>query len=304
MRIQSKSLSYWSKAYLQVSLSYRHREPTPSNCGIANEKLASLALVAVLDNDESAVQRLCSHLPKLLVSHTAGTSCEWLYGYSGLLYLLRLCRCFVPQTSQHIDRAAQDVVNCILNHPQPWKWHGKEYLGAVHGTIGIITQLVLSFHSQQVLDKLSPALANLLRTQFPSGNFPSSSHSSHSDVLVQFCHGAPGFILALRSVLPYFPHLQQEIISAIEKAQKCVMERGVLIKSPCLCHGLYGNALSLPRCDMLKFLKLSCQGGIEWDDEEDPDDRFGLFTGEGGRSWAMAIAAKQKEGMVLGFNGI
>ena len=198
----------------------------------------------------------------------------------------------------------RDIVDCVLNHPQPWKWHGKEYLGAVHGTIGIITQIVLSFHSQQVLDKLSPILANLLRTQYTSGNFSSSSTSSHNDVLVQFCHGAPGFLVSLRSLLPYFPDLRPEITSAIQKAEQCVLERGVLTKFPCLCHGVYGNALSLPSHDMLKFLKLTCQGGMKWDDEEDPDEGFGLFTGEGGRSWAMAIAAKQKEATVLGFNDL
>ena len=83
-----------------------------------------------------------------------------------------------------------------------------------------------------------------------------------------------------------------------------MVERGVLKKSPCLCHGVYGNALALPNQDMCKFLKLTCQGGIEWDEENDLDEKFGLFTGEGGRSWAMAIAAKQMEGRILGFNDI
>ena len=101
-----------------------------------------------------------------------------------------------------------------------------------------------------------------------------------------------------------FPIYDMKSLPQFRKRKNVSSERGVLTKFPCLCHGVYGNALSLPSHDMLKFLKLTCQGGINWDEEEDPDERFGLFTGEGGRSWAMAIAAKQKEGTILGFNDL
>jgi hypothetical protein len=74
-------------------------------------------------------------------------------------------------------------------------------------------------------------------------------------------HGASGFLNSLRSLLPHFPGLRREITSAIENAERCVLERGVLRKSPSLCHGLYGNALSLPTSDMLKMLRLSCPEG-------------------------------------------
>ena len=32
------------------------------------------------------------------------------------------------------------VMEPILEHGPSWPWHGKDYLGAVHGRIGIITQ--------------------------------------------------------------------------------------------------------------------------------------------------------------------
>jgi hypothetical protein len=136
LKVQSKSLRFWSQAYLDLSLSYesRHRDVQPSHCGIANEKLTTGALVAVLQNDESAVEKLCGYIPNLLL-HTEEGSCEWLYGLSGLLYLLRLCRSFLPHVSSHVDQAIQAITNSILNRRQPWSWYGKVYLGAGHGII-------------------------------------------------------------------------------------------------------------------------------------------------------------------------
>jgi hypothetical protein len=185
LNVQSKTLIYWSNEYLRTSLSYSPRNPTPQNCGTANERLTSLALVAVLDNDQSAVDELCDYIPRLLAAPVGTGSCEWLYGLSGLLYLLCLCRSSFP-SSLGIKSAIDDTTNYILRDPQPWMWHGKEYLGAVHGTIGIIAQLVLSSPSMEVLAFLSPILSSLLATQLPSGNLPSSAHSTHNDVLVQF----------------------------------------------------------------------------------------------------------------------
>jgi len=151
---------------------------------------------------------------------------------------------------------------------------------------------------------MSPLLSSLLATQFTSGNFPSSTHSTHNDVLVQFCHGAPGFLISLRSLFPHFPDLQRQITSAIGDAERCVLKRGVLRKSPSLCHGLYGNALSLSATDMPKMLRLSCPEAHEWSEDDDEDKRFGLQTGEGGRCWAMAIAASERVGSILGYNDV
>ena len=96
------------------------------------------------------------------------------------------------------------------------------------GTIGTRTQIALSSPFPNHLHKLSHILQNLLETQLPSGNFPSSLDSSHKDILVQFCHGAPGFIISFYSLLPHFPELTKPLQSAIQKAEKCVLERGIL----------------------------------------------------------------------------
>lgn len=41
---------------------------------------------------------------------------------------------------------------------------------------------------------IKPTLDWLMRQQLSSGNFPSSLESKSRDRLVQWCHGAPGFV--------------------------------------------------------------------------------------------------------------
>ena len=48
----------------------------------------------------------------------------------------------------------------------------------------------------EILEVAKPCLEFLLTQRFSSGNFM-SSYGSTSDRLVQWCHGAPGFVLLL-----------------------------------------------------------------------------------------------------------
>ncbi|KAL1843663.1 hypothetical protein VTK73DRAFT_2789, partial [Phialemonium thermophilum] len=96
-----------------------------------------------------------------------------------------------------------------------------------------------------VAPRLEATLARLLDAQLGDGNWPSSEgHPGRH--LVQFCHGAPGFVLSLLSLRPYFPALQDRVDAAIKKARECIWEQGLLRKEPSLCHGILGNALTFP----------------------------------------------------------
>jgi hypothetical protein len=48
--------------------------------------------------------------------------------------------------------------------------------------------------------------------------------------LVQFCHGAPGFILSLLAIRPQFPKLHTQIDIAIALGRRIVWEKGLLTK--------------------------------------------------------------------------
>ncbi|RYC63002.1 hypothetical protein CHU98_g3228 [Xylaria longipes] len=265
LQFEHQSLLEWSQAYLQLGARTHRRTPTPSHCGIGDETLAHLALGAVISEDSSLAKQLCAYA-EVINSSTDDGSNEWLYGRAGYLYLLRLCREVFPKehhaaTAARLERTISSTVNRILNVPQPWTWHGKQYLGAAHGSVSIITQVVLSMPS--VAGRLQPLILELLNHQFSTGNFPSSLPAG-SDQLVQFCHGGPGFVISLRTLLPYFPEISDKIKNAISKAQSDIWRRGLLTKEPCLCHGITGNALAFDKDDQfLHFLSFMGSERIE-----------------------------------------
>lgn len=137
-------------------------------------------------------------------------------------------------------------------------FHGKEYFGAAHGLAGILTIIMESikifrdfykeFNPMQ-LSKIELAVKHsllyLINSLSPDGNLPSSSKKKSESRLVAFCHGAPGFItplaLSLETLKILTKHEQKIILVAIEKCQKCVWKKGILLKGWGLCHGISGN---------------------------------------------------------------
>jgi len=307
---KGQSFSDWAQAYLDLGPTGKHGEIDPNHCGIANEVLAQLALRAAIEQDASLVQRLCSYAKVINTTDEQGSD-EWLYGRSGYLYFLRLVRSALDPQEQFsanklVEETIQKTVDRILASPRPWRWHGTAYLGAAHGSIGIVCQVVLSAPSRAGL--LEETVAQLLDLQFPSGNFPSSLPPG-SDELVQFCHGGPGFVLALTSIRPYFPALQARIDQAVEAARRDIWRRGLLTKVPCLCHGIAGNALALAdEAEFEHFLACMTTDVLEsqdWMADAGRSDKFvGLYGGEAGRAWVWSVADKKMEKTCLGFNDL
>jgi hypothetical protein len=178
-------------------------------------------------------------------------------------------------------------------------------VGAVHGAIGIITQVILTDASWA--PRLEAELATLLTYQYETGNWPSSIPPGR-DKLVQVCHGAPGVISSLLSIRSYFPKLHSRIDRAIEKGRKDIRERGLLTKEPCLCHGISGNALALEQKDFEHFLSFTTGHEIRAMEKdgmmEKSDDPSGLWTGAAGRVWAWAVAEKGLDKTLLGYNDV
>ena len=77
-----------------------------------------------------------------------------------------------------------------------YEWHGKKYLGAAHGLAGILHVLMDMELTPDEQEDVKASLRYVIRTRFPSGNYP-SSEDSESDRLVHWCHGAPGVALTL-----------------------------------------------------------------------------------------------------------
>ena len=234
---------HWAEAYLRGDRSRcRHRS---GNCGITSERVSLLALNACLSGSTAQVEEFIQGLaPILSPSSETPFPSELLCGRAGTLYLIRMLRYFVPHAGLLLEEPITTLNRQILDKGEDgkgnWFFHGKHYYGAAHGDIGIITQLVLTTPS--LAPRLQPRLEKLLDAQFENGNWPSSAASS-ADRLVQFCHGAPGFIISLLALKQYFPGLSSRIDHAVEMGRACIWERGLLRKEPSLCHGILGNSL-------------------------------------------------------------
>jgi lantibiotic modifying enzyme len=239
--IEGHALGTWSAAYLkhaQDNIS-TYAGPQVGKCGITDDILALLAIGAASSKDADMVANLCDYSAEAIDPETEN---ELLFGRAGYLYLLRLVKASFmddPKTLQLITDTQEDVIDAILDSPRPWKWHGKTYIGAVHGAIGIITQVVLT-NPTKYAEKLQAELAVLLTYQYEGGNFPASV-PPEKDRLVQVCHGAPGVVCSLVSIQEFFTGpLREKIEKAVVKGRECVLERGLLTKEPCLCHGKIG----------------------------------------------------------------
>ncbi|KAL2068464.1 hypothetical protein VTL71DRAFT_16562 [Oculimacula yallundae] len=295
LSIEGKSPQEWAVAYL--NLGQEDVPPlTDESCGITNEYLASNALKACVFKDEKYAKRVLDVLRDL---KTDATWCEWLKGRAGATYLLRMMKHGLPDLSTEIQIVIKQMIEEILPQ-QPWSWDGRQYLGTVHGDIGIITQIVLSdpTYAPQLRDKL----ASLITQQGEDGNWPVVPDKDIG--LVQFCHGAPGMIISLLAIRPYFPGLDQEIENAIVRGRQCIWERGLLVKEPNICHGITGNALPLEGEQREHFLAMATPDlvdeGVENERWEKDEDRYGVLWGEAGRAWVWAEEGRENVGEVEG----
>ncbi|KAK4118402.1 hypothetical protein N657DRAFT_583706 [Parathielavia appendiculata] len=240
--IKGQSAEHWARAYIAPGSRGHNLRLGSHGCGTGDEKLAYEAVRCAVSRDLSDVPQFMSSVSQIMAVEDYPD--EMLYGRAGTLYLLRMVRHWVPGSNDLVDPAISEISNTIMNRGPRWRWHGKRYLGAVHGDIGIVTQLVLT--SPELASRLQPIVEKLLGVQLEDGNWPSSEESGPSGKgLVQFCHGATGFVLSLSALRPHFPGLHAEFNAAVKKGRECIWSQGLLKKEPCLCHGIFGNALAL-----------------------------------------------------------
>ena len=178
---------------------------------------------------------------------------------------------------QRLAEQEKPLLNSNIELPPLfYRWRGRDYVGAAHGLAGILSILLLAdqfitrssmkprvspnkqetvavttindFDSYRLLDKdqlelIRQSLRILIRgLRFEkTGNYPSRYLERDRDDLVQFCHGAPGFVLMYVIAYEYFG--DREFLEAAKDAtDRTVWTRGLLRKGSGLCHGISGNA--------------------------------------------------------------
>eukprot|EP01069_Polyplicarium_translucidae_P007304 Polyplicarium_translucidae@DN3087_c0_g1_i12.p1 len=201
--------------------------------------------------------------------------CEQLYGRAGYLH----CIYFVREKLQRPEFGGAEARKIIVEilqtglanaarpeyKPLPlgFAWHGSIYLGAAHGVVGILHELLNFVGEFELIEAENPCLtatieartgarhiSTLLVQSIDSlccrpcitarGNLRSSLRSS-ADRLVHWCHGAPGLVMLLCKAAAVFrPRAPLYLMHARDLAD-VVWRRGLLRKGVGLCHGIAGN---------------------------------------------------------------
>lgn len=138
------------------------------------------------------------------------------------------------------------------------------YIGAAHGTIGVVYMLIKALQIAPSLQKDSDFVGIIKNTvhyisslQTTFGSFPYKSGEALPEEREpnHWCHGAPGAIPLL--VEAYLTFKDQHFLDLALKSGKCVWKNGLLKKGIGLCHGISGNAYFL-----MSLYKAT--GDIEW----------------------------------------
>ncbi|KFV50828.1 LanC-like 1, partial [Tyto alba] len=187
--------------------------------------------------------------------------------------------------------------NFTAKSPLMYEWYQEYYVGAAHGLAGIYYYLMqpgLGVSQVKLHNTVKPSVDYLCQLKFPSGNYPPCIDDTR-DLLVHWCHGAPGVIYMLVQAYKVFGE-QQYLNDALQCAE-VIWQHGLLKKGYGLCHGTAGNAygfLALYNLTQnMKYLYRACKFA-EWclsygqHGCRTPDTPFSLFEGMAGTIYFLA----------------
>jgi hypothetical protein len=134
-----------------------------------------------------------------------------------------------------------------------WLWtqdlYGRkaQYLGAGHGFAGNVHPLLLGaewldeVRRDALYERCEITLRATVRREGPCANWPAGTWTPRpgaTSMMVQWCHGAPGFVTALA---PFPPGRSSTVDEVLVAAGETVWQAGPLTKGSNLCHGTAGN---------------------------------------------------------------
>jgi lantibiotic modifying enzyme len=291
---------------------------------LEGKQIGALCLLAAIDYQLEIpdTKHTVSHILSLLDASTSQlppSECEVLYGRAGAIQaalwlrqefrdasigrelVVRLAIAILLEGQKQGDRTNSGLLS--------WEWHGKVYVGAAHGIVGIL-QTLLSLDPQDwnaiqrkiptALQKIQETMHSLMNPDFcfESGNLKSSVPAKKlcADKLVHWCHGAPGLVLLWIQAANVFPNDKEMCFrNAKQVADNVLWRRGLLRKGVGLCHGISGNGMVLLRLAMIEEVTEErtkwrnrafqyVQFAMEYLDQlkHIPDGPYSLFEGVGG----------------------
>ncbi|XP_053328298.1 glutathione S-transferase LANCL1 [Spea bombifrons] len=235
---------------------------------------------------------------------------ELLYGRMGYLYALlfinkqygmeKIPSSYIQQVCNTVLDSGERLSvhrNFTAQSPLMYEWYREYYVGPAHGLAGIYYYLMqpeCGVSSEKLQSLIRPSVNYFSHLKFTSGNYPACV-GDHRDLLVHWCHGAPGVIYMLIQAFKVFRE-DKYLADALHCAE-VAWHRGLLKKGYGLCHGTAGNAYSFLALYNLtrdvKYLYRACKFA-EWCMDygehgcRTPDTPFSLFEGMAGTIYFLA----------------
>uniref|UniRef100_A0A0R3RTC9 LanC-like protein 3 n=1 Tax=Elaeophora elaphi TaxID=1147741 RepID=A0A0R3RTC9_9BILA len=129
--------------------------------------------------------------------------------------------------------------------PLMYQYHGRHYLGAAHGLMGILQMLLcfVEFLDEEAKSDVLKTVDWILSLQLKNGNIPSKVEEEGIDQgeneLVQWCHGATGAVHLM--IVAYLRTRNEKYLKSADAALNLIWEKGILMKGPGICHGAAGS---------------------------------------------------------------
>lgn len=235
---------------------------------------------------------------------------ELLYGRIGYLYSLlfinkhykgeKVSFRYIQEVCEVVIKSGENfAIHKRMKNQSPlmYNWLGEYYIGPAHGLAGIyyfLMQPECNVSVEKLQTLVRPSVEYVRQLKYPSGNYPACI-GDNRDLLVHWCHGAPGVIYMLTQACKLFQD-GNYLADAAQCAENS-WQRGLLKKGYGICHGVAGNAYSLLAMfnltHDLKYLYRACKFA-EWcmDYGEHgcriPDAPFSLFEGLAGTIYFLA----------------
>ena len=236
----------WSHLFVHQALSMEPRHlNSVHRVGFYCSLVGTLAISAAVDIErgrsseaKKSIDLILAIFPNVDVD---GVEWDAFNGLAGYLYALRFIQSEIQSLPDFTSECQQlinvipAIVGMIVQRGKEeagkgieygiWSWHSKVYLGAAHGIVGILSQIVQSGwfprhynFVRATFDFVDRQKKNLVdgknvksNSSDPSiANYPSSFEHAGAPELFQFCHGAPGFI-------PLFSELIKQLDTFIDK---------------------------------------------------------------------------------------
>ncbi|KAJ7345212.1 hypothetical protein JRQ81_001162 [Phrynocephalus forsythii] len=268
------SYLHMAQEYVKRSLSCLTKRSITFLCGDAGPLAVAAVVYFKLQNEKQAedcIARLL-HLPKL----DPRVPDEMLYGRMGYLYALlfvnkhfgeeKIPRNHIQQVCEAVLASGENLAkkrNFTAKSPLMYEWYEEYYVGAAHGLAGIyyfLMQPGLGVSQAKLHNTIKPSVDFVCQLKFPSGNYPPCIEDNR-DLLVHWCHGAPGVIYMLLQAYKVFG--EQKYLSDALQCAEVIWQWGLLKKGYGLCHGTAGNAYAFLALHNLtrdmKYLYRACK---------------------------------------------